>query len=307
MIGTIANILFIILFPLFFTGCINRTKSFWGGRQGPSLFQPYRDFVKLLKKGAVISRTTSFIFAMAPSVTAASVVSAALFVPLLGKTSFMSFDIDFVLFAYMLAAGKFFTIIGAMDTGSSFEGMGASREAAFSALVEPGFFIILGSLAFIVNASSFSEIMNLSSVSPDLRIIITVLSSIALFIMLLAEGCRVPVDDPNTHLELTMIHEVMVLDNSGPDLAFIMYASALKMVLIGSLIANIIIPADLHPLISAAAFISIHLTIAALIGTIESLLARLRMTHIPQFILYMNSIAMVISAVIVLYVSGGLR
>ncbi len=300
------NIIFIILFPLFFLGLINRTKSFWAGRKGPSLIQPFRDFIKLVKKGEVISTTASFVFRMAPSVTFGSVVTAAALTPMAGGVQLFSFNADFILFAYVLATGKFFTIIGAMDTGSSFEGMGASREATFSALVEPAFFLIIGSLAFAGKASTFGSLFRIAGMDPAMSSVIIALCAIALFIMLLTEGSRVPVDDPNTHLELTMIHEVMVLDNSGPDFGLILYSAGLKMVIIGSLIANIILP-TMQPAAAIGAFIGVHIVIAVIIGTIESLMARLRMSHVPQFIFFMSSIALIIFAIIMLFISGGLK
>lgn len=306
MFNIIINILFIIFFPLLFTGIINRVKSLWAGREGPSVIQPFHDFVKLMKKGEVISTTASFIFKIAPSVSFTSVISAAAVTPLFSGKQLFSFDLDFIFFIYILALGKFFTITGAMDTGSSFEGMGASREAAFSAIAEPAFFLVIGSLALAGNSTSFSNIFSATDLTTSTGIIITVLSAVILFIMLLAEGSRVPVDDPNTHLELTMIHEVMVLDNSGPDFGLILYASALKMVLIGSLIANLILP-EMPAAASAAAFLCVHFIIAAITGTIESLFARLRMSHVPQFIFFMSSIGLIILAVIVLSVSGGIK
>ncbi len=307
MLITVANVLFLVFFPLLFIGLINRVKSFWGGRQGPSALQPFRDFWRLMKKGEVVSTTTSFVFAIAPSVTLASVIVASLVVPLFCGRSLIPFDLDFVLFAYVLAAGKFFAILGAMDTGSSFEGMGASREATFGSLVEPAFFIMIASLAFIARATSFEGLMALSRQSRELSLMLMVLCALTLFIMILVEGCRVPVDDPNTHLELTMIHEVMVLDNSGPDLGFIMYAAALKMVIIGALAANIMLPAGLSPLVALPAFLGVQVLIAVLIGTIESLMARLRMSHVPQFILFMSSMSVIVLSIIVLYISGGLQ
>ncbi len=306
MAEIIANIIFIILFPFIFLGLVNRVKSFWGGRKGPPLIQPLRDFIRLLKKGEVISATTSFIFRIAPSITFASAVTAATLVPMIGKKSLFSFNADFILFAYLLAIGRFFTVIGAMDTGSSFEGMGASREAVFSSLVEPAFFVIIGTLAFFGKAASFEELVEFSGSGFEIRVVVSALGVIALLIMLITEGCRVPVDDPNTHLELTMIHEVMVLDNSGPDLGLILYSSGLKMVVIGSLIADIALP-KLPAAAYVPAFIGVHVIIAALIGTIESLMARLRMSHVPQFIFFMCSISVIMLAVIVLFVSGGLK
>ncbi len=133
------------------------------------------------------------------------------------------------------------------------------------------------------------------------------LGVIALFIMLLTEGCRVPVDDPNTHLELTMIHEVMVLDNSGPDMGFIVYAAGMKMIIIGSLIANLIIPEGLPIWASAGLLIAVQAALAVIIGTIESVMARLRMTHVPQFLLFMTAISVVIVSTVVLFISGGIK
>jgi formate hydrogenlyase subunit 4 len=306
MIYMLINIIFIILFPLFFIGLINRTKSFWAGRKGPSLIQPFRDFIKLVKKGEVISTTASFVFRIAPSITFGSVIAAAIVTPMTGGTQIFSFNADFIFFAYVLATGKFFTIIGAMDTGSSFEGMGASREATFSALVEPAFFLIIGSLAFAGKTSSFGNLLKIAGTDITIGAVVAALCAIALFIMLLTEGSRVPVDDPNTHLELTMIHEVMVLDNSGPDFGLILYSAALKMVVIGSLIANIILPV-MQPAAAIAAFVGVHIVIAVVIGTTESLMARLRMSHVPQFIIFMSSIALIVLAVIVLFISGGLK
>ncbi len=307
MIENVINAVLILLLPFLFTGLINRVKSLWSGRRGPSLLQPYRDFIKLLGKGEVISTAVSGIFHIAPSVTVSSVLLAALVTPLIGKQQFLSFNGDFVFFAYILALGKFFMITGALDTGSSFEGMGAGREATFSVLVEPAFFIILGSFAFINRASSFSALFLFSGPGRELHILTAIFAAISLLVMLIAEGCRVPVDDPGTHLELTMIHEVMVLDNSGPDLALINYASALKMVLITALAAAVIIPAGEPLWLEIIFYAGIYFFVAVLIGTVESIMARLRMTHVPQFILFMSSLSIVLLAIAVLFIAGGLK
>ncbi|MDD5067809.1 MAG: NADH-quinone oxidoreductase subunit H, partial [bacterium] len=243
----IVNILVLLFFPFLFLGLINRVKSFWAGRQGPSIFQPLFDFLKLLKKDIIIGQTTSWVFQLSPIIGFSSILIAGLLVPLTGHVSILSFEYNFILFSYIIALGKFFSVIAAMDTGSSFEGMGASREITFSSLVEPGFFILLGSLALFTKSAAFQDIFSLTGQHTSLSCLIITLSVMALYIMLLVESCRVPVDDPNTHLELTMIHEVMILDNSGPDLGFIMYGAGMKMVIIGSLIANIILPVTLKP------------------------------------------------------------
>lgn len=304
MMETIINIALLFILPFLFLGLINRVKSFWAGRQGPSIMQPFRDFVRLMRKGEVISTTSSFVFRLAPSVNFAAVIAAGLIVPLAGGQSVISFEADIILFAYVLAIGKFLTVIGALDTGSAFEGMGASREVTFSALVEPAFFVIIASLALISGGLSFERLFTITR-AGDVAFLVLPLGVIALFIMLLAEGCRVPVDDPNTHLELTMIHEVMVLDNSGPDMGFIAYAAGMKMIIIGALIANLVIPSGVPFWGSLGLVVAVEALLAVIIGTIESVMARLRMTHVPQFLLFMTAISAVIISTVVLFVSGG--
>lgn len=306
MVETIINLALLFILPLLFLGLISRVKSFWAGRQGPQLLQPLRDFIKLMKKGEVISTTSSFVFRLAPSITLASVIVAGLIAPMANGFSIVSFNADFILFAYVLAIGKFFTVIAAMDTGSPFEGMGASREVTFSALVEPAFFVIIASLALISGGYTFQKIF-LMTRNDDMAILILPMGVIALFIMLLTEGCRVPVDDPNTHLELTMIHEVMILDNSGPDMGYMMYAAGMKMVVIGSLIANLIIPHSLPYWATILSYIAVMAAIAVTIGTIESVMARLRMSHVPQFLLFMTAISVILISTAVLFISGGIK
>jgi len=294
----------IVLSPFFFIGIINRVKAIWAGRKGASLFQPYYDFLKLLRKGEVISKTTSFIFALAPSVNVAAVLFVSMIVPIPGAGSLMSFPGDFVVFAYMLGLAKFMTVLSAMDTGSSFEAMGASREVTFSTIVETAFFIVLGSLALLTKQTSFETIFAALDNSVGYTVLIKVLLVLSLIIMLLTEGSRVPVDDPNTHLELTMIHEVMVLDYSGPDLAYILYAAAMKMVVISVLITDLIIPGNMQLEIVLPLFVLILTAIFVLIGLIESLIARSRMSHVPQFIFMMTALSLTAFAVIIFFLQG---
>jgi len=306
MVLKIINLLMLMILPFVFIGIINRTKSLWGGRKGPPIFQSLSDVIKLFKKGEVISNTTSFVFQIAPVISFASIICAGLFVPILHQKSILSFEGDFLLFSYILATGKFFSIISAMDTGSSFEDMGASREALFSSLVEPAFFMMLGTLGIIAGGLSFSDIISFSQ-RGEYILLISMLCVIILFVMLLTEGCRVPVDDPNTHLELTMIHEVMVLDNSGPGFALIQYGAAMKMLIIASVIINLILPDTLFGVSFISAFIAIMALIAIIIGTLESLMARVRMTHVPKFILFMSSISFILLSITVLFVYGRIR
>ena len=151
------SLLLILLSSIVFTGVVVRVKSKAQGRKGPVLLQPFYDVIRLLRKGTVYSETTSFVFRIAPSVYFATVVMAICVVPFADCGGLFSFDCDFIFFAYVLSLGKFFNIIAALDTGSSFEGMGASREALFSMLVEPAFFLLIGSLGLLTGHTSFAS------------------------------------------------------------------------------------------------------------------------------------------------------
>lgn len=296
---------FFLFSPFLILGLINRVKAVWVGREGAPLLQPLFEYIKLLRKGQVISSTTSFVFRLAPTVNIAAVIFAALILPLPGQRAFIRFDGDFVVFAYALALAKFFLIIAALDTGSSFEGMGAAREATFSTIVEPAFFVLMGSLALITGRTSFDAIFTVLNYSSNFTILVKMLCWVSLAVMLLTEGARVPVDDPNTHLELTMIHEVMILDYSGPDLAFMIHAAGLKMALIGTLLANLIIPPGFNSEITFLIYLAVLFVIAVGVGAVESLTARLRMSHVPQFILLMTALSLTAFAVIIFFVRGG--
>ncbi|HZJ36167.1 MAG TPA: NADH-quinone oxidoreductase subunit H, partial [Gillisia sp.] len=232
------SLVLILLTSLFFMGIVIRTKSIASGRKGPGLFQPMKDVIRLWKKGSVYSNTTSFIFQIAPSIYFASIIMAIMVIPFGEYKGIISFDGDFVFFAYVLALGKFFSIIGALDTGSSFEGMGASREALYSMLAEPAFFILMGSFALYTGHTSFHEIFVSLHFGSYISYGLGALATFVLVMIAMIENSRMPVDDPKTHLELTMVHEVMILDNSGFDLGLILYGTNLKFAMYGALIAN---------------------------------------------------------------------
>jgi len=298
MLMTLLNILILLILPFLMIGVIKKTKAFWAGRKGVNILQPLWDFIKLMKKDAVYSKTTSWVFKFAPIVGFASVIFASLFVPLANGLAVVNLQFSFIIFAYILGLGKFFSLLGALDTGSSFEGMGASREACFSTIVEPAFFIMMASIGALSQNYSFSSFKSILAGAGVYGYLIIALVAITLFIMLLIEGCRVPVDDPTTHLELTMIHEVMILDNSGVDLGFITWASAIKMFLFEALIANLLIPTGLPLVWTVLAFIAIVLILAIIIGTVESAIARFRMTHVLEFIFIMTITALLILALV---------
>jgi formate hydrogenlyase subunit 4 len=233
----------ILIASLFFTGIVIRTKSILSGRKGPGIFQPMKDIFRLWRKGSVYSTTTSFLFQIAPSAYFASVIMAILMIPLGNTPGLISFDGDFVMFAYVLAFGKFLMILSALDTGSSFEGMGASREALFSMLVEPAFFILIGSFALFTGHTSFHSIFSTLHYGSHISYMLGALATFVFVLIAMIENSRMPVDDPKTHLELTMVHEVMILDNSGFDLGLIMHTANLKFVMYGAIISNFFIGA----------------------------------------------------------------
>lgn len=281
----------LVLAPLL-PGIINRVKAKFAGRHGKPVLQTYYDIAKLLRKGEVISRTTTWTFAVAPSVALAGTLCALALLPLGGAVSPLAFAGDFVLAAYLLGVGRFAIMLGALDTGSAFEGMGASREATFSALAEPVFFLALMVLTSLClglghgtdTAFSLSTMFGGQTAGAWLTgkgelLLLPVI----LFILLLVENCRIPVDDPNTHLELTMIHEVMVLDHSGPNMALILYGAALKLWFFAALIAGLITPA--LPLWQQMGMrVGIVLLLAVVVGIVESVMARLRMERVAYLL-----------------------
>lgn len=284
----------VLLGALIIPGIISITKAKLSGRKGATLFQPVYDVIRLLRKSSVYSTTTSWLFQVAPTVYLAGIIGAALFVPFAGYAGLLSFSGDFVFFAYLLGLTKFLLILNAMDTGSGFEGMGANREALYSMLVEPAFFTLMASLALITNNTSFRDIFLTLHVDSSLSYLVAALCIYLLVQIAMVENSRLPVDDPRTHLELTMIHEVMVLDNSGFDMGLIMIGNALKFGLYGGLIANFLMPIQWHPALNALVFAGIHVLFGILIGGLESFRARNKIARNPQFILTLSSIALIL-------------
>jgi formate hydrogenlyase subunit 4 len=284
-VSLISPLCALVLAPLLL-GLINRTKSFIAGRRGPPLLQPYFDIAKCLRRGAVYGDATSWVFRLGPIVNLAVLLAALLVLPLGGIAPPVSFSGDLVVLAGLLALGRFAIVLAALDTGSSFEGMGASREVHFAALAEPAFLLALAVLARVTGALSLSPIYQGITISVWITALPTLaLAAMTLLVLALVENSRIPVDDPTTHLELTMIHEVMVLDHSGPDLAYIQYAAALKLWILGALLVGVVVPVrsgilwldGLSMLLGMAA-------LAGVVGMVESAMARYRLVHVPQFI-----------------------
>jgi formate hydrogenlyase subunit 4 len=267
-------------------GVINRVKAVLAGRRGAPLLQVYRDLAKLLRKGAVYSRTTTWVFRAGPIVALAATVAALAVVPLAGAPAPVAFAGDLLVLVGLLAVARFATVLAALDTGSAFEGMGASREVLLATLAEPALLVALAALARASGSVSLSAM--LVAVSPSgwrAEAPALGLAAAALFVVFLTENARVPVDDPTTHLELTMIHEVMILDHGGVDLAFAEAAAAAKLAVLGSLVVGVLVPVRSGgPLLEGAAFAAGLAGLAVGVGVVESTMARMRLLRLPQLL-----------------------
>jgi len=286
ILSALQLVAFLVLAPLL-PGVIGRVKARVGGRVGPPLLQPWRDLIRLAGKGAVYSRTTTWVFRAGPVIGLAAVLAAGLLVPLGAPAATVVFAGDFALMAALLGLARFVTVTAALDTGSSFEGMGAAREVTFSALAEPALFLGFVSLVRSTGGLDLTHLLGdglAAAWQSDGAALLLV--ALSIFVVALAENARLPVDDPATHLELTMIHEVMVLDHSGPDLALIQYGAALKLYLFGALVVKLALGARFaDPPTALAAFLAGQLLFAVAIGLVESTMARLRLTRIPQLLI----------------------
>jgi formate hydrogenlyase subunit 4 len=284
--------------PLF-PGIILKVKAFFAGKNGPPLLIKYYTLIKLLKKGSVYSNSTTFVFKLGPIVSFASAFIILLFFPFAGASPLFSFHGDVIALFYLMGIGRFFTVAAALDTASPFEGMGAAREVFFSTLAEVTIFTVLVLFYRLTGSLSFAEYftgenpISLLNASGALLLFVIV----ALFMVLLTENSRVPVDDPATHLELTMIHEVMILDHSGPDLALIELGSFYKLFFYSAFITHIIYPfTAASGLINGLIFYGLLSLIYVAIGITESIMARFKMDLVPKFIL--TSFALVFFAAI---------
>lgn len=265
-----------LLAPLL-VGLVNKTKAAFSGRRGASVFQLYFDLFKLLKKGTVRSTNATWIFAISPMIGLVATVAAATLFPLGGAEASISFTGDVVLFFYLLGAARFFTVLSARDVASAFPDMGAAREVQFSAMVEAIVFALIAFLALMTYDSTLSGFLRATASEEAAAAVPLILAAVAAFAVMLSENCRVPFDDPETHLELTMIHEAMILDNSGPDLALILYTAALKLWLFSAFVVMLVFPiAAFTPLFYVAT-----LAMGILIGAVESSMARMRFKRTP--------------------------
>ncbi len=287
MIHILIHFVLLLLMPPLLLGVINKTKALFAGRKGAPLLQPYYDITKLMQKGMVLSNSTSWVFIAGPIVTLVAVLLCGVFIPMGPFPAPLAFTGDLILFAYLLGLARFFTTAAALDTGSAFEGMGAAREVTFACMSEPALFLGLLVLVKISGSLILTGMLH-APLTGNWHLLAAplILTAIGLYIVLLAENCRIPVDDPNTHLELTMIHEVMVLDHSGPLLGMVLYGASVKLLVLGTLLLHILFPfqsgnAGLDWLMYAAGLI----LLAVVVGVTESIMARLRMRYVPYLLI----------------------
>lgn len=286
------NILLLPAIAAAIPGVINRTRARLAGRKGPRFTQHLSNVALLLRKGAVYSSTSSALFRAAPAFYLGSALVAALFIPVGELPALLSFPGDAICFAYTLALGRFFLILAALDTGSSFEGMGASREALYGALVEPAMMLTLATLAMIFGYASFDAIFTAARTFDFQLTIVLLLAAYVLVKLLFVESGRIPVDDPRTHLELTMIHEVMCLDYCGVDLALIQLGGWLKSAALATLAAD-----------TVASLFALHWWVAAPlavllaglpVGIVESTQARNKLSRNTTFLLTIAAMAAIV-------------
>jgi formate hydrogenlyase subunit 4 len=286
------HLVIVFTLPILLIGVINRTKALWAGRKGPGLTQFFWDLRRLLHKRAVQSQVTTPLFRAGAWVVLVASLLAGAIAPVLGAWAPLQFERDFIVFAYTLGLARIFLMLSALDVGSSFEGMGAAREASFTAFAEPALFLLIGSAALATGQTSFAGSIGQWQHSAS-YVWLVVPAVLVLSVLLQAEAARVPVDDPLTHLELTMVHEVMILDHSGPELAAMQYASAIKLTTYAGLIAALLNPWDVQqaPALALLATLAIMVGVAVAVGCVESLTARLRMKLVPHYLLLATAAA----------------
>lgn len=291
-IGAYQILLILLLAPLL-TGIIKKTKAFFQTRKGPNVFQPYFDLYKYLQKESVVSEHTSWIFRVTPLIYFSSMLVVAAIVPVVSTDSFLAFTGDIILIVYLFALARFFLALAGLDAGSAFGGMGSSREMAVSAIAEPAFMLPLFTMAVAAGTTNLTGIV-LSVVNGGAGVLTLahLMSFVALFIVAVAETGRIPVDNPDTHLELTMIHEGMMLEYSGKNLALLSFGVSIKQVLIFTLLANIFFPWGIASAFSVGAlmlgtlvFIVKLLVIGIIMAVIETSFAKTRLFKVPDLIL----------------------
>ncbi len=276
LLDFILRLAFWMLLAPLLPGVINKVKAWVAGRQGPPLLQLYFDLARLWRKKVVLSTLASPGFVYGPAVGWVAVALAAVLLPLGPFGGVVSFRGDMLFLIYLLALARFATAWAALETGSAFEGMGAVREVSFAVLSEAAIITALLSLSMQSESTTLAGMLSPAGGAG------AVLLMAGLFMVLLAENSRVPFDDPNTHLELTMVHEVMILDHSGPPLAVILHGAAVKLLLFSVLLVQAVLPIGrLTALAATGALLGGVLLVSVGVGLVESLQARVAFRRVP--------------------------
>jgi formate hydrogenlyase subunit 4 len=298
IIYILINTAFVLLISPLLLGLVRKVKALIQGRQGIPLLQIYYLVFKLLKKERVYSTNSSFITRIAPYLNIGFTMAASLFVPLVFLPAPVAGIGNVILFLYLLVMAKFFMALAGLDAGSTFGGMGSSREMSISAVIEPVVIIVVAAIAFVLKTFSIPEMFAATLASSLFDSIALLLISVSLFIVLITETSRVPVDNPETHLELTMIHEAMILEYTGSDLALMEMSHAVKQTLLMGLLINLLFPWGLATaltaggiLLAALMFIIKSAILAVIIGLFESLIAKWRLFALPKLFMLAYSLA----------------
>ena len=285
----VLNTIFVLLISPLFISLIKIVKAFMQRRRGPPLLQTYYSLSKLLRKENIYSTNTSVIMRVTPYVNIVYILTASLFVPFVFIPPALVGIGNIIVFLYLLVCAKFFMALGGLDAGSTFGGMGSSREMNFSAIVEPVVISTLAALALVMKSSNFHEMFATALKSTVFVNPATLLIAPSLFIILIVETSRVPVDNPETHLELTMIHETMLLEYSGPNLALMETSHAVKQTLLMGILINTLIPWGLTTAPSLTSipfaigmFILKGAVLAVIVGVAESMVAKARLFRLPS-------------------------
>lgn len=289
VIYILVNTAAVLLIAPLFSGLIKKVKAWTQGRQGPPLFQQYFVLAKLVKKEVIYSPSASWVMRAAPLVNMAAILVAALFVPLVFVPEPAGGIGNIILFMYLLALARFFMALAGLDAGSSFGGMGSSREMSFSAIIEPTTIIVFAALAIVFKSLDIFAMVTGSLTTGALATPTLILIGISLFIILIVETSRIPVDNPETHLELTMVHEGMLLEQSGKNLALMELSAAVKLTVMMALLINLVIPAGLALtlttagiLLAALLFVLKGSVLAVIIGLFEASMAKKRLFRVPS-------------------------
>ncbi|AKG54297.1 formate hydrogenlyase subunit 4 [Dehalogenimonas sp. WBC-2] len=283
------NTLFILVVSPLILGLIKKIKALAQGRLGPPLLQTYYNIFKLFKKEIVYSQNASFIMSIAPYLNIGFLVAAAVMVPVVFIPATDGSG-NIILFLYLMVSAKFFMALAGLDAASTFGGMGASREMSLSAIIEPVTITSVAALAFVLKTTDIPEMFATTLQSSLAQYPTLILIAFSLFIVIIMETSRIPVDSPETHLELTMIHEAMILEQTGPKLALMELSYGLKQTILMALLINIIFPygladeASLYGIsLSILSFTLKALVLAVVIGIFESMLAKIRLFRLPSF------------------------